>query len=301
VVPHVGDALIVESHDIMDLCFLAEDLKELSDAQAAAVLAVLHAKGVMQSRALSFIAWLYGRKMKNPSKTAAYAYIFGNPRMLPSAQKMMDDVIRHMMTGRDKEDADSVGGFSTRELQFIANLAWAVKEGLSPAPSMAGAPAFATGDIVFIDRTDQFIERLGKVSYVDVDGGIWAFTYSDYPTGVKERFAPELVRPATHDEIASLAGFKDPQFPWEGYAKLDGEMSDAGKPSEITNKIAVTSPTGAVPTTVTERPSRFYGSEVTVDAPDEVYDLSPEERLDIANGAVAEHRRRKRLLRWERR
>lgn len=134
VVPHIGDALIVESHDITDLCFLAEDLKALTDVQAATVLAVLHTMGVMQSRVFAVVAWIYKKRSGNPNPAAAYSFIFGQPKMVAKAHKLMDDVIRHMMTGRDMEEADSVGGFSTRELQFIANLAWAVRE---PVPGDA--------------------------------------------------------------------------------------------------------------------------------------------------------------------
>lgn len=236
VVPHIGDALLVESHDITDLCFLAEDLKGLSDLQAAALLACLHSMGVMRSRSLALLAWLYKKRSGNPNPSAAYAFIFGHPIMMAKTDAMMDDVIRHMMTGRDKEDAGSVGGFSTRELQFIANLAWALRTEdparsiedacakleaeqtdalpLSHPDGTAAIFAYAPGDIVVIARHNNFIERIAKVSYVGLDGGIWAFTYSDYPTGVKERFAPELVRPATDAEVVSLIGFKDPQFPY---------------------------------------------------------------------------------------
>jgi hypothetical protein len=102
------------------ILFFKETLRTFPDSKLPSLMAVICGLGLMRPRgwfrmAVKVISWRH----REP-KHAAYLRMFiMGERGLNLAKEIRAQTVQHILQGRDTEDADSVGGFSQREINII--------------------------------------------------------------------------------------------------------------------------------------------------------------------------------------
>lgn len=119
-----GDALWMRSDDWVSIRLLAKQIDALSDRGRTLVMA-----GIMSVRLMNvlgfygrILSWAIRRYRRRLHFNDFEAWTLGFTKTPKFRDQMIAATIGHMFKGKDREDYGSVGGFSARELQFIANL-----------------------------------------------------------------------------------------------------------------------------------------------------------------------------------
>lgn len=113
-------ALVMASDDRGQIELLAEQVKAVPDHHLASFMAATHATGLQRQRILEWCSRRFRRKLHLDTFGAWKVIFVRAPKLARAARSGM---VTHMLKGRDRVEAHSIGGYSTRELQTIANLA----------------------------------------------------------------------------------------------------------------------------------------------------------------------------------
>jgi hypothetical protein len=127
IVEPLGGARVADSSSPTSLSAIASDLRALTAEQAYPVHTAVFAAGIMRSRFFAAAAWLYQWRTKCDHVTAwgAILYDRNDKRREKTLQTLTTGMLEHLWGGLDTEEFPrSIGGFSTRELQFIANVTY---------------------------------------------------------------------------------------------------------------------------------------------------------------------------------
>jgi hypothetical protein len=122
VVPFHPGAKFYSAAQRTDMMELALDLRALRGNVAATVAATLIERRVMwPGLAHRFFAWVAGKRGK--TERLFYMLVYNNRRTGEKlTRSLLENAARWAVDGVDREERTSVGGFSQREVNFIAGL-----------------------------------------------------------------------------------------------------------------------------------------------------------------------------------
>ena len=117
-----SDAGYYASNSKTDVFRLAERIKNLNEAELRQFMPPLFAMGVMYpslwfQQVLRLIKW-----RRRVDDLGAWRLLLSQPRASKVLLNIQRATVEHIMSGKDREERNSVGGWSQREINFASNL-----------------------------------------------------------------------------------------------------------------------------------------------------------------------------------
>lgn len=125
----VNGALVLRSSSLLDANRLADKLREVPTEKLPCVMAAINGLGMMYTHWWLELSVRLGAWRNQSSRARQWAGLFhtlatrsGTDARDTLVQSMRDQTVYHILRGKDREDDNSVGGFSKREMQAVANM-----------------------------------------------------------------------------------------------------------------------------------------------------------------------------------
>lgn len=125
----VADAPIRLNSSKLAMRELATELYDVPDDKLPCVMATILGQGIMFTHLWLRIAARIGARRNKTNLSQGWHDLFmalrqkqGNDDLMALLTEMRHTTVEHILRGKDREDANSVGGLSKREAQAVANI-----------------------------------------------------------------------------------------------------------------------------------------------------------------------------------